>query len=208
MITTKRLIALLMSLVLAFTLALPAFAETEAPEVNPAMPVITVQPESVTILNGSSYTLSVQAEIPNGDPLRYEWYELGTDRIVSDEASFSAGISVQFANTTDSARFYYYVIVFNANDETLFVQSETVSVTVEQEYIPWGSARNSVQDFLYLLFVETPFYLGAWLLVMLLAPISFPFIFFFPFGPILLLLLIAAPILWPFMLISEFFALF
>ena len=125
---TKRLLALLLTLVLALGLALPTFAST-----NPAMPVITKQPQSVTVLNGETYTFSIEAEIPNGDPLRYEWYAVDDtypDWCYSTEASLSLWTGVQFELFVKSVQADFYCVVYNADDDSLFVQSEAATVTV------------------------------------------------------------------------------
>ena len=150
---TKCLLALLLSLALAIGLAMPAAAianldgtepewdgdprirplsETIDPNSNPAMPVITVQPQSMTRSN-EMFTLSVQAEAPNGDTLRYEWYQMRTgtdDALVSTEASFSMAICID-ADQAGTAQFQYYCVVYNANDESLSVKSTTATVTIE-----------------------------------------------------------------------------
>ena len=58
----KRLLALLLALALALILALPAFAEPD-----PAMPVITVQPQNATIIEVLFYvketTIRVNAHV-------------------------------------------------------------------------------------------------------------------------------------------------
>ena len=123
---SKRLLALLLTLSLAFTLALPAFAEDE-PDL--AMPVVAVQPS---------------ADDAPDDP----------------EKSSLDGF--------------------------------------------WDRA----QDFLLLLFAETPLYGAAMALYWLFAPVTVPFTFFFPFGPLLLPLLVLAPVIWPFVLFSEFLSIF
>jgi len=41
---------------------------------NPAMPVITKQPQSITVKCCEEFTLSVEAYIPNGDEVGYRWY--------------------------------------------------------------------------------------------------------------------------------------
>ena len=71
----KRLLAVLLIFLLAFPVALAAFAEDEpAEEPNPAMPVITVQPVGGTVKKGEKFTLSVQAHCPNGDKINWLYF--------------------------------------------------------------------------------------------------------------------------------------
>jgi len=77
----KHLCVLLLTLLLAFGIAPSAAAETEIFDVqsnDSAMPVITRQPESLTVLCCEEFTLSVEAYIPNGDELGYQWYHGGS----------------------------------------------------------------------------------------------------------------------------------
>ena len=134
----KRLLALLLTLALALSLALPAFASEEP---NPAKPIITAQPQSVTVLDGEPFTLSVQAEIPNGDPLRYEWYEVGYGATGVAQAQYSGGWFLLSTNPFARARHSYYCVAYNANDDTIFVQSETAMVTVTKEPPAWMSSN-------------------------------------------------------------------
>ena len=67
--TTKRILGILLALALVFTLALPALA---------ADPIITgVIPQNPIARTGKSITLTVEAELPEGDagPLSYQWYQ-------------------------------------------------------------------------------------------------------------------------------------
>ena len=88
------LLTLALALALALPLALPAFADGEP---NPAMPVITVQPnpKDIRVKFGESFTLSAEAVIPNGDEVRYEWFGVGKNASVvsgvSTENTFSLG---------------------------------------------------------------------------------------------------------------------
>ena len=64
----KRLLALLLAMILSLGLALPVFAEGET-EPDPAMPVITVQPESVDVNPGGSFALTIGEETLDGDTI-------------------------------------------------------------------------------------------------------------------------------------------
>ena len=166
---TKRLLALLLAFALTLGLALPAAAiinldgtepdwdgdplirplsDTINP--NPAMPVITRQPQKASASSCTGFTLSIQAEAPNGDPLRYEWYQVrkGTDDwLVSEDASFSMAICIDSIDA-GTEQFQYYCVVYNANDDSLFVQSETATVTITFGAMP-RSWRMIVLDWLY-----------------------------------------------------------
>ena len=113
----KRLLALLLTLSLAFTLALPAFAE----DPDPAMPVITVQPQSGQISLGGTYKHSVEASIPNGDEVGYRWYRNG---------EVIAHTSSEWLSTNNRTTAEYYVVVYNVAQPELSVTSETARVEV------------------------------------------------------------------------------
>jgi len=104
---TKRLLALLLALIMAFSLALPVLAD-DAP--NPAMPVITKQPQSVDA-SSKQFVLTIEAEILNGDPIGYQWYNSITKEPIpgATEAEYS-GNSSQFE--------LLCCIVYNMNDST------------------------------------------------------------------------------------------
>jgi len=124
---TKALLSLLLTLALAFSLALPALAD----EPDPAMPVIAKQPQSVTVKSGESFTLTVEAEIASGGEIGYQWYDACDDRrlpaannpyIISSDNTFPNGASL-------------YCVVYNKATSTYEsgphrVVSETATVTV------------------------------------------------------------------------------
>jgi len=117
----NRLIALLLTLVLAFGVTLPALAEGKSEaEADPAMPVITVQPQGVTVRGKKSATLSVQAHIPNGDEIGYRWYRFPNE-IVGETSE------LQFDGTKNGT-YRYYVDVYNRSNPAYCVSSTTVTV--------------------------------------------------------------------------------
>lgn len=119
----KKLIAALLTLALAFTLALPAMAEeSEAP--NPGMPVITWQPQYTKIDVGRSFQLEVSATIDEGSALAYQWYRDGVLLEGETGRSFSA-----VADTVGV--FELYVEVYNADHPEHYVTSDTVTVEVK-----------------------------------------------------------------------------
>ena len=177
---TKRLLALLLAFALTLGLAMPALAiinlDGTEPEwdgdplirplsdtitTNPAMPVIAVQPQDASASSCTGFTLSIEAEAPNGDPLRYEWYEVrtGADVLISTDASFSARICITSPDA-GTEQFLLYCIVYNANDDSLFVQSETATVTISFGAMPGHpqqprTFRTILRDVLY--FITWPF---------------------------------------------------
>jgi len=137
----KRLIAMLLSLVLVFGFVMPVFAQesvTEHSEAtkNPATPVITVQPQSITIRPGDEVILVVEAYIPNGDLMRYHrWFSLGPiPGFILDTNTPALDITEIFAegHSQTTAMFgRVRVAVYNAYDESLFVHSEWATITME-----------------------------------------------------------------------------
>ncbi len=72
----KKLLALLLTLVLAFALAAPAFAEEPEPTVNWDAFYIVEQPKARQLLKeGETVTLSVKVNIPEGVTVEYKWYQ-------------------------------------------------------------------------------------------------------------------------------------
>ena len=121
---SKRLLALLLGLALALSLALPALAEDDTPEEpNPAMPVITEQPVGGRVRIGQSITLRVQAHIPNGDEIEYRWYLYSWDAITQSSNEFT--IVGNFPDSYD-----YHVEVINRTNPEYSVTSEAVRVEV------------------------------------------------------------------------------
>ena len=125
---TRRVFSVLLALILALGLAVPALAEGEP---DPAMPVITAQPQSVTVKSNEIFTLTIAAEIPNGDEVGYQWYmnDLPMPMPVSFSDSF---IALQLGEQGFDG-FAFYCVVYNLNDDTKSVTSETITVTVERK---------------------------------------------------------------------------
>jgi len=120
----KKLAALLLTLALAFSLALPAFAETDAPAM---MPIITRQPKNhrMRASTRGTYDLGIYAYIPNGDPVMYRLYS-------GDE--FIEEMSSPYINTNYESGEYHFIIYNSANPEYC-VTSNTFRVDV---YEPSG----------------------------------------------------------------------
>jgi len=120
---TKNLFALLLTLVLALSLALPALAQ----EPSLALPVIAGQPQSVHLTQSGRFTLRVEAHIPTGDLIGYRWYRAeagGEDTFCGYDAEYSGYIGRAETQT-------YYVEVYNRGNPTFMVTSDTVQVTLE-----------------------------------------------------------------------------
>jgi len=130
---TKRILASLLALALALTLALPAFAENEP---NPAIPVITVQPEGGRVRTGQSITLSVEAHIPNGDEIGFRWYDSQRNRLVDAQ---HASLDFTFPGT-----YTYYVEAYNVSNPEYAVTSQTVTVEAYYGALDWAGAGSGI----------------------------------------------------------------
>jgi len=118
----KKLLALLLTIALALSLALPAFAEEEP---NPAMPVITVQPQGGSQKAfRASFTVSVQAHIPNDDNIGYEWYRNG---VLTRQTGASMNDGLSSPGTLE-----IYVVVYNRDNPEYRVTSQTVQCVLEE----------------------------------------------------------------------------
>jgi len=165
----KKWLALLLTLALALTLALPAFAEDDPPEEpNPAMPVITRQPEGGIIRFGSSVPISVEAHIPNGDEIGYLWHFNYSNGNVGSWCGDDAEVEMQYYEVA------VCVEVFNKASPEYRVTSETVYV--EKALIDKiAQAMEPVTDFL---FYKMPNAITNAITIILLLPFL-PFIFLF-----------------------------
>ena len=89
-------------------------------------PVIKTQPEAVSWTEGeTSKTLSVTAEISNGDGLVYQWYKDGNKIEGATEASY-----------TPTVGGLYYVVVSNAKDNEKNIKSNEVRVIINPKEAP------------------------------------------------------------------------
>lgn len=100
--TTKRVLGILLALTLVFGIALTAMAE----DISYA-PVITQQPEEVYVRAGMSFTLSVEATVPEGGTLSYQWYQNGNVIEGATGSSYSA-------RTSEVSSTLYSVVVTNS----------------------------------------------------------------------------------------------
>jgi hypothetical protein len=121
--STKRLLAILLVFLLTFGFAMPAIAEEEPPE-EPlsAVPVITVQPQGGSARGRNEFTLTVEAYIPNGSPLAYQWYRV----VQSEHRARTGGKNLTVSGWGETHT--YFVRVFNAANPDFYVISETATV--------------------------------------------------------------------------------
>ena len=127
---TKRLLALFLALfTLAFSLALPASAQESITQhsqatQNPAMPVITVQPQNVRVSLGQVIFLTVEAHIPNGDPIGFRWFRIfGNTAFAMEETTAQVPIFIVYVGTG-----YFFVEVYNRSNPAYTVRSNTITV--------------------------------------------------------------------------------
>ena len=147
----KKLLVLLLSFIFVFGLALPVLAQesilehSEATE-NPAMPVITVQPQGGRVRVYEAIRLSVQASIPNGESVSYRWYRENNDIEYFDTATL-------LYTEAKPGDFYFYVEVYNRNHPEYSVISEIVRIEVYETFIDRftefrAGVQNSIIEFL------------------------------------------------------------
>lgn len=121
----RKLIGLVLVSFLMLGMATPAMAQDEA---DPAMPVITLQPQPMTALCGMRFTLRVEAHCPNGDPVGYEWHRI-TGAL--NQAYNREGPALFLEAEEEEGETSYQCVVYNAalGKEAGKVASETVVVT-------------------------------------------------------------------------------
>jgi len=127
------------ALILAMTLsfALPAFAEDNEP--NPAVPVITVQPQGSSQKDSrATFSLSVGAHIPNGDAIGYAWYRDGA--LIPENETSAAAIRLTTPGTAS-----IYVVVYNLEHPERSVTSETVQIELRALSF-WDKVRTTLSD--------------------------------------------------------------
>ena len=92
---------------------------------------ISIQPESVQLQPGDSYTISVIATSPNNGTLSYQWYSSATNNR-SAALPISGASDASFTiNQTDGTA-YYWVAIWNTKDgsRSQAVYSEPAEVTI------------------------------------------------------------------------------
>jgi hypothetical protein len=65
---TKRMLTMVLTFALAFSLAAPAFAAVNWDEFQ-----ITERPKNIAIPYGDSFTLGVEVKVPDGVSVEYQW---------------------------------------------------------------------------------------------------------------------------------------
>jgi len=100
----KKLLSLVLTLALAAGLAVPAMAAADD------VPVITVQPQNVAVQPGEAFTLSVEANVPNGERVGYQWYYHNT---TSTGAAWSAATYNSTVGADGRGYGLYYCTVYN-----------------------------------------------------------------------------------------------
>ncbi len=94
---------------------------------------ITKEPQPITIENGETGFLDVQAEDDSRDSnLTYQWYRNGSAISGAQQSEF------YIENASEAAEGYYYVLISKENKS---VKSNTVFVTVEGASCPSGSTE-------------------------------------------------------------------
>ena len=145
---TKRILAVILTLALAFLLTLPAMAAVNWNELS-----ITKQPQNLTIKNGESFTLSVEVNVPAGAEVEYQWYRSPFAGSENDSTRISGATQpvLQLSNTDTNYppvrnNYYIYHCVITAYEKDAFgieISSQTrtsdkARVTVAEEEKTFG----------------------------------------------------------------------
>ena len=115
----------------AFTFA-PSVSGMDMPVDNEAKTAnISIQPESVQLQPGDSYTISVIATSPNNGTLSYQWYSAATNNR-SAALPISGASDASFTINQADGTAYYWVAVWNTKDgsRSQAVYSEPAEVTI------------------------------------------------------------------------------
>ena len=176
---TKKLLALLLVLLLAFSIALPATAAVDWDEFR----IITQSPQDITVPYNESFSLTVMVNVPEGAQVQYQWYCTGSSGAIDGATSPTLTLSPgdpeypQKPNTT-SANYYRdmsYFCVINAYENDV---GETEPEELRSDYIH-VRVKNSLWEMIYSITFEPFVYvavgsLGAFIWVGPLAIISAP----------------------------------
>ena len=95
-----------------------------------AAPIILSQSESTTVARSASLSLEVRAETQDKGVLSYAWYLTPTGS-TDDGVLVSSRETCDVDTSTPGVYYYFCKIVNTLGDETAFVYSDTVRVTVE-----------------------------------------------------------------------------
>ncbi|MCL2300642.1 MAG: hypothetical protein FWC27_10920 [Firmicutes bacterium] len=145
---TKHILAALLTLALAFSLALPAMAAVNWDDFR-----IIQQPQNLNIRHGESFTLSVEVDFPAGVVVTYMWilrtsgvqHQMGSLQKTTDKTSvLQLDPSSKYYPPSDlygeaSSWWDYYVRVIafeeDATVSSKTLTSETVRVTTEYDFV-------------------------------------------------------------------------
>ena len=134
---TKRILAVLLTLVLALGLAMPAMAAVNWNEFR-----ITRQPQNQTIRYGDSFTLSVEVNVPEGVVVSFQW-QLADGGVLPVETANSAELQLSpgdpgYPAQNFSGTFRCVITAYEKDDDGNVISdktltSETVRVMVTTE---------------------------------------------------------------------------
>ncbi|GGD89616.1 hypothetical protein GCM10010911_55290 [Paenibacillus nasutitermitis] len=82
---------------------------------NAPKPVFITQPHNQTVYEGSSLTLSVEANVIGEGTLSYQWYQNSTNSTVGGTAIEGATSASHTMTASSAGIFYYYVVVTNTD---------------------------------------------------------------------------------------------
>ena len=114
------------------TFAVPSLSGNDLPVDSEARTAnIMIQPQSVELLPGENYTLSVIATSPNNGTLSYQWYSAATNNRSAALPISGAADASYTINQTDGTA-YYWVAVWNTKDgaRSQAVYSDAAQVTI------------------------------------------------------------------------------
>ena len=108
-------------------------------DVNAKTANISVQPESIELKPGESYTLSVLATSPNNGTLSYQWYSAATDNFAAKIPISGASDASYTVNQADGTA-YYWVAIWNTKDgsrsEPVYSDAASVSIAAPATATP------------------------------------------------------------------------
>lgn len=127
----KKLLTTLLALLLALGLAIGTALPVIALEEDDWLPVITLQPQSCAVYIGGtgSFTLRVEAHIPNGDALGYQWRRYDRAWWVDIEGATGPELTIEEADSKADDR--YRCTVYNLTEGKSYssVTSDLAKIT-------------------------------------------------------------------------------
>ncbi len=121
-----------------FSFSTPSVGSADLPVDNEARTAnISVQPESVTLQPGDSYTIGVIATSPNNGTLSYQWYSAAVNNR-SAALPISGASDASYTINQPDGTAYYWVAVWNTKDgaRSQAVYSEAAEVTIAAPATP------------------------------------------------------------------------